>query len=269
MKGARRTRARNSGPSDRARGRVLRTRYAAEDEPKRRIAERAKDVERPFEALPRHQAAAIEQIRLGDAMRAQTVAERRRLQLEKRRLDAVGHDVELGREVRPSPNDVALRLLADGDERGGAPEGAGQDGVAIAPLRHRLGAVPEQGVMDGHDRRHRLPPRRPVLRAMQHVDAAIKRRSRQRRLLPKLEAVAAAIEGVERPLGAAEGMVKRQIGPVGKEPPLQIARLPERADHPGQIVPHAAQMIDVEAARIDADAKRASPGRRQTANQHG
>ena len=173
-------------------------RHAHNDKLQRWVVERGEDFDRPGKPLARHRAAAIEEIGLADAGFAQSGIERRRLRLEERRIDAVRNNVKLAGELRPEPQDVALRLLADGDQCGGAGKGARQQRVAIKPGTDRFVAIPDHRVMDGDDGRHGLPERRGVLGAMQDIDALPARLHRQRGLLPEAKAKAGAIESGKR-----------------------------------------------------------------------
>jgi hypothetical protein len=74
-------------------------------------------------------------------------------------------------------------------------------------------------------------------------------------LLPNLKAVARAIKQIDRAIVNSGRFAKRQVGPVGKETPINLTGTCEFRYYTGKVVPSPPWAARVKTSGIDADIK--------------
>jgi len=164
--------------------------------------------------------------------------------------------MELRLERGPARQDVAARIVADRDDRGGPMISARQQMIAIEAARERLVILlPRNGVVDGDHSRHRLPPRQRRRRCVQQIDAKAARGVGQRPLFPGVNAMPSRLEDqrVDVVLLRSE---HRQVGPIGKQMPVHRAAARGPAHQFVEHLAHAPPVRDVQAACVDGNAQR-------------
>ena len=154
--------------------------HPAHDQTCPAVSQTLENPDRPVQSLPGRFTAEIKKVRRWDPGGLQRFTKRSRFDVEEAFVNTMGNDAGFSGQTGPKFSYISAGTLADGNNRCTFPEREWKR--RSVPLREPTGSplMPGDDVVQGHDRRYRLPPGKSRSRTVQHIDVDRMRASRQR-----------------------------------------------------------------------------------------